>query len=219
MESSEKSPLENKDEKSKFTDELKNFYKGELKQLFMTFFRDPIDGILTIFKNPSDKVYTNSLILYGSVFLLYFIGSIILSGESRKYIDFFVFFKIGFIPIIMMSLISMLSFFIKSISGKSDFKNELQTGGICGIPLSLIVFLALIFRLFSGDNIMQIVYNPVSAGSMTLFFIIYILLMIINVFQQSLRASNIKNALAWYLSPVSILFSIYLTFHISKAIF
>lgn len=219
MESNEKTTLKPSPEKSKLADEVKNFYKGELKEIFLTFFRNPIDGILKIFQKPSDKAYMNSLILFASVFALYFIGTIILAGDARKYIDFSVFIKIGLIPIIMMFTISIIAFFIKSVSGKPDFKNELQTGGLCGIPISLLLFLAIIIRLFSDDNIMSLVYNPASAGTIALLFIFYILLMLINVFQQSLKASNTEDAIAWYLAPASILFAGYLTFQISKMLF
>jgi len=219
MENDEKNSQETFVEKSKFADEVKNFYKGELKEIFMTFFKNPIDGILTIFQKPSDKAYSNSLILFGSVFVLYFIGSLILAGDARKYIDFSVFLKIGLIPIIMMFTISLIAFFIKSVSGKPDFKNELQTGSICGIPISLLLILALIIRLFSDDNIMRLVNNPANAGTVATLLLLYILLMLINVFQQSLKASNTKAAIAWYLAPASILLAIYLTFQVSKVLF
>jgi hypothetical protein len=219
MESDEKTTLEPSAEKSKLADEVKNFYKGELKEIFLTFFLNPIDGILKIFQKPSEKAYKNSLILFASVFALYFIGSIILAGDARKYIDFSVFIKIGLIPITMMFIISIIAFFIKSLSGNPDFKNELQTGGLCGIPISILLFLALIIRLFSDDNIMRLVNNPASAGTVALLFILYILLMLINVFQQSLKASNTEDAIAWYLAPASILFAGYLTFQISKMLF
>ena len=219
MESDEKTTLEPSTEKSKLADEVKNFYKGELKEIFLTFFRNPIDGILKIFQKPSDKAYMNSLILFASVFALYFIGTIILAGDARKYIDFSVFIKIGLIPIAMMFTISIIAFFIKSLSGNPDFKNELQTGGLCGIPISILLFLTLIIRLFSDDNIMRLVNNPASAGTVALLFILYILLMLINVFQQSLKASNTEDAIAWYLAPASILFAGYLTFQISKVLF
>lgn len=218
MESDEKKSQETV-EKSTFSDEVKNFYKGELKELFATFFKNPIDGILAIFQNPSEKAYTNSLILYGSVFVLYFFGSLVLAGDSRKYIDFSVFLKIGLIPVIMMSAISVIAFFIKSVSGKPDFKNELQTGGICGIPISLLLILAIFIWLFSNKNIMQLVDNPANAGTVVLLLLVYILLMLINVFQQSLKASNTKDAIAWYLAPASILTAIYVTFQISKVLF
>jgi len=220
QETSEKSTFSDETvEKSTFSDEVKNFYKGELKEIFATFFKNPIDGILAIFRNPSEKAYTNSLILYGSVFLLYFIGSLILAGDARKYIDFSVFLKIGLMPVIMMLAISLIAFFIKSVSGKPDFKNELQTGGICGIPISLLLIMALIIRLFSDENIMRLVNNPANAGTVVLLLLLYILLMLINVFQQSLKASNTKDAIAWYVAPASILTAIYLTFQISKVLF
>ena len=219
METNEKETVEHSTEKSKLTEEVKNFYKGEFGEIFIAFFKNPIDGILSIFKNPSDKAYTNSLILFGSVFILYFIGSYILAGDARSFMNFGSFLKLGLIPIIMMFMITIIAFLIKSFSGNPDFKNELQTGGLCGIPLGVLLILAIILRLFSDSNILNLIYNPLSTGAIGLLFLLYILLMLINVFQQSLKASNTEDAIAWYLAPASILVAIYLTFQISKGLF
>lgn len=128
METDEKGIVETSKEKPNLTEEVKKFYKGEFGEIFIVFFKNPIDGILAIFKNPSDKAYTNSLILFGSVFILYFIGSYILAGDARSYLTFGVFLKMGLIPIIMMFMITIIAFLIKSFSGTPDFKNELQPG-------------------------------------------------------------------------------------------
>jgi len=219
MDTNEHTTAQKTSEKPKFAEEVKEFYQGELKDIFLTFFRNPINGILNIFQKPSEKAYKNSLILFASTFVLYFAGSYFLAGEVRKYIEFSTFIKIGLIPIAMMLLISIIAFIIKSISGNPDFKNELQTGGLCAIPISLLLFMAFAINFFSNTDIMSLVSNLASAGTITLLFVLYILLMLINVFQQSLKASSTEDAIAWYLAPASVLLAAYLTYEVSKMLF
>ena len=93
--------------------------------------------------------------------------------EARKVIEFSAFIKISAVPVIFMFVISSLSFAVKSLSGKPNFKNELLTGALCGIPLGLLIPVALIIKiLVSEDNIEKLNRNPMAAGviGMLLFF-------------------------------------------------
>lgn len=112
----------------------------------------------------------------------------------------------------MNVLISALGFVIKSILGKADFKNELLTGTISGIAFGLIIPILIVLKLlYSGNNMLSLISNPMGSNLIGTILLFYVILMIINVFQQSLRASGTKDVHAWYLSPVSVLFAIYLT--------
>lgn len=207
--------MENNDQNAtaakKGLDEIKNFYKGDFMEILTLFFKKPTDGVYSILKNPSKKSFTNSLILFGSIFILYLIGSYFLVGEARESLNVGNFIKIGLFPLICMLIISVLSFGIKTISGKPIFKNELLTGALCGIPFGLLIPILLIVKiLVNSNNIMSIMSNPTGAGIVGLLLFFYIILMLISVFQQSLKSSGTKDAIAWYLSPLSVLLAIYL---------
>lgn len=207
-------------ENSNLADEVKNFYKGELKDITMSFFKNPIDGILTIFKNPSEKAYTNSLILFASTFVFYVGSAYFLAGEARQFFKFMTFVKIGLLPPIMMLIITAIVFFIKSLSGSPDFKNELQTGGLCAIPLCLLLIIGFGLKIFSSDmDVISLVSNLANAGAVVLLLFLYILLMHINIVQQSLKASSTEDAITWYLAPAAVLLAGYLTYEVSKMLF
>ena len=56
--------------------------------------------------------------------------------------------------------------------------------------------------------------NPMTLlnnGFIVILVVLYILLAMINIFQQSLKSSGTNDAMAWYLSPISIIMSFYLT--------
>ena len=210
----------NQEPKLNLLDETKQFYKGDFKNIFTTIFTNPIQGIYDLLEKPSEKAYQQSLILFVSIFLIYLVGGYIIVGEARKYMEFSHFIKISIIPVIMMFLISCLSFVIKSLSGKPNFKNELLTGGLCGILLGLLIPIFLIIKMISSRNeLMELIQNPWGAGAFTFLICFYLILMLINVFQQSLKSSGTKDIMAWYLSPASILLAFYFTFQITKSFF
>jgi hypothetical protein len=202
-----------------FSQDFTKFYKGDFKEIFSTFFTNPIDGIRGIFANTNANSQKTSLILYVSAFIFYFILSYLFDSNIREYAPFSVFIKIAFLPVIIMFIISTLSFIIKSIFGKADFKNELLTGGICAIPLGLFIAALFILKIFAGDKIMSSLTsfsasNFQDLGLVFVLILLYILLMLINVFQQSLKASGTKDGASWYLSPISILLALYVSIKI-----
>jgi hypothetical protein len=217
MENTEQNETPKQDPKLSVGDEVKQFYKGDFKNIFITVFKNPIQGIYDLLEKPSEKAYKQSLILFASTFLLYLLGSYIIVGEGRKYMDFSNFIKISIVPVIMMFVITSLSFVIKSLSGKPNFKNELLTGGICGIPLGLLIPISLVIKTMASErDLMRLISNPMGAGVFATLLFFYLILMLINVFQQSLKSSGTKDAMAWYLSPASILLAFYVTFQIAK---
>jgi len=128
----------------------------------------------------------------------------------RDYMGFSAFLSIALSPVCIMLTIAALSFIIKLTFGSANFKSELLTGALCGLPLCLIIPLALILRIFgSGINPLTFFSSPLSGGWLMTVLMVYFFLMMVNVFQQSLKAAGIKDALAWYLSPVSILMAMY----------
>lgn len=195
--------------------EVKQFYSNDFKALFMAFFTSPFEGVFSIFKNPSEKSFIHSIILYASVFLLYFLGTYLLAGEMREYMSFSAFLNIGLMPVLIMLCLSGLSFAIKAISGRANFRSELLTGALCGIPLGLIVPLSLVAKIFgSSADVMMLIQNPMGAGMFMGLIVLYLLLMMINVFNQSVKAGGAKDLMAWYLSPLAVLFSFYIAFNV-----
>jgi hypothetical protein len=206
----------NQESKSNLVDDVKEFYNGNFKNILFSFFKNPISGIYSIIEKPSEKANIQSLSLYVFVFFTYLICCyFIMPAIFRDTLDFSFFIKLSLIPLIMMFVISCLSFAIKSLSSKPDFKNELFMGAICGIPLSIFILVLLIMSFLidsfetEGKSALGF-YNSVN-----LLILFYSSLMLINVFQQSLKSGRIKEGIAWYLSPTAVLIAFYITFQIA----
>ncbi|MGH2566505.1 MAG: hypothetical protein ACRDE5_18445 [Ginsengibacter sp.] len=204
--------------------ELKDFYTQGLPKIIRNIFFAPVEGTYSLFTNRSDKTYFHSLILIASTAVLYMIiPYLILPSEMRELLGFSFTIKMGIAACICMLLVSAVSFLVKMVSGKADFKNELLTGGLCGIPLTLMLFLFLIAKFFiNEDSISDIAFDPTSViakGGIFFLFVFYIFLMMINILMQSLRSGGTKDALRWYISPLGILIAFYLTFKITASFF
>jgi len=209
MENTNPNPSSEQNESSSisdFTNEVKNFYTGKFPALLGKFFKDPLSGLRDIFEKSSEQNYTNSLILYGSVFIIYIVGLFLLDSRS----GFITILKSSLVPVIFMFFLTLVSFGIKSISGKPNFKNELLTGALCGIPLTIFLLYLIVMKIFTGDSFLN--SNWMAAfGWLGLAVTIYMIIIIANILQQSLLASKTKEILAWYIAPIGIVTAIWLT--------
>jgi hypothetical protein len=207
---------------SSFGDEFKSFYKGDFKSIMSLFFSSPIDGTRSIFVSRSDKAYTSALILFVSVFLVYFVGTYLAIPEKFKDalgLELMDFIKIGLLPIVFMLFATLLTFAIKSSSGKPEFKTELLTGGLSGIPMAVLFIFLFGLRFFGEETFGELFRDPQDLGTFMVVFLLFIFLMLVNVVQQSLKASGSKDAIAWYASPLVVLLSFYFTYKFVDAIF
>ena len=193
-----------------FVADVKEFYSRDFKALLVLFFQNPVNGLQTVFSNPPAKGFQHALIIFGSVFVLYFAGSYLIAGEMRDYMRFSSLLLIALAPVFIMAAIAGLSFGIKLTTGKADFKSELLTGALCGLPLGMMMLMALALRLLGeGINPFTFFSSPLSGGWLMTLLVLYFFLMMVNVFQQSLRSAGLNDSLAWYLSPASILVALY----------
>jgi len=194
-------------------DEVKVFYKDSFPKIFKAVFMEPIKGTYDLFSSRSEKAYQHSIFLILTAGILFTLLPYIAAGDARSYMEFKYFLMMGVTAILCLLVISLLSFGIKSVSGKADIKNELLTGGLCSIPLSVLIVAAFVLSLFSKD-LMQNIMNPqalLSGSFVVVLLVFYVILSMINIFQQSLKSSGTNDAVAWYLSPISILLAIYVT--------
>lgn len=206
--------------KTNFSQEVRSFYQHDFKSLLVTFFTDPLDGLYQLLSAPSAKGLNHALIIMGSVFVLFFAGSYISVGELREFMEFSNFLAIGLLPVLVMLSVAAFSYIIKLIVRGATFTHEMVTGALCGIPLALLIFIAILFRLFGEDiNIIGLFQSPLSGVPILTIITIYILLMMMNVVHQSLRAGGLRAVYAWYISPIVIMVSLFVSVSVLQNIF
>lgn len=205
---------------NQFTEEVRSFYQRDFKDLCLTFFSDPMNGLLSFLQNPPAKAFLHAMILYGSVFVLYLVGSYILVGDMRDYMGLSDFLSFALTPVLVMLVVSALAFLAKLVASGANFRSELLTGALCGIPMGLVIPIALLFRVLGeGSDLLSFFRSPFGGGGLMTVIVLYLFLMMTNVFQQSLKSAGIKDVLAWYLSPVSVLLAFYVGFSVIQNLF
>lgn len=201
-------------------EEVKSFFRDDLVKIVKSIFTEPVKGTLSIFANAGKASYSQALILIVTTALVYMFVPYLMGGSQvREYLGFGSFFKLGLSIALVLIIISSLSFGIKAISGKPDFKKELLTGALCGIPLMIFVIVLALFIMFKGESFRY--DDPGSLmeqGVFLLIVMLYLMLMLFNIVQQSFKASGTNDALSWYLSPLVISTAFYIGTKIAMSI-
>jgi hypothetical protein len=201
--------------------EVKSFFSKDLLQIIKSIFTQPIKGTFSIFNDAGAEAYQQGLILIITTVMFYIIVPYIAAGsEIRSVIGFGAFFKLGLSAGLVLVVISGLSFVVKAVSGKPDFKKELLTGGICGIPMIILLLFISIMIATNKDSFSLM--DPESLIRQGIFFaivLLYLLLMLFNIIQQSFKASGTNDPLSWYLSPLVICIGFYIGVKIASSLF
>jgi len=194
-----------------------SFFKQDFLKMLMLFLKEPVSGTYSLFEDKKDKLFP-SIILIGVTVLLYITLPFILG--FGKYIGFGGALKMGLFPLFFMLFVTLITFGLKFISDKPDIKAELFTGALQALPFLFLFVIIVILRIF-GENVGASLMsgNVMGAGIVFSIIMLFLILMMINIVMQSLKASKAKDALAWYLSPVVVLLSFYLTAKLAGAMF
>ncbi len=193
---------------------VKSFFKNDLMGMVRQFLSDPIEGTHSFFINRNQHAYFQSLVLISSVFVLYFIVPYILMGDARSLMDFGDMVRLGMLPVVFMLVISLVSFVIKSVSGVATFRDELFTGALNAFPLTFFLMMVTVGVIFSDNNFLSYLNSfgrLMESLGIIVVFILYIFLMMVNILQQSLKASGTRDVLAYYMSPAAVLLAWYIT--------
>lgn len=207
--------------KTEMKAEVKSFFTNDLLMIIKTIITEPINGTYSLFSKNETNRFFQSIILMLTTMALYFITALISVGSFRASIPFSIFLRAAIIPALFMLSVSLISFGIKSISGKVNFRKELFTGALCAIPLCFAVLFIIVLSFFDENMLGRMIQKPsqlFNGGIIVAVIFIYLFLMLINILQQSLKAADTKDSMAWYLAPLGVFAAFYLTSLISQNI-
>lgn len=205
------------DEPNPHVEQVKSFFQNTFFGIIKSILSQPINGTYSIFANAKTEAYNHALILIITTGLVYIFVPFLFMPKGVLGSDFSMFFKLGIFIVLILVIISTLTYIVKSISGKADFKRELLTGGICGIPMMLSIAVIGVLMLFTSPYSFDL-GDMLSQGIIVITLQVYCLLMLFNIIQQSLKASGTNDALSWYISPVIIGVSFYIGVKIAQGL-
>lgn len=206
--------IQAQDEKTTFNkDEVTGFLKNNLPQIVKTYFKEPMTGTHNLFVEATNKAYFNAVVLIVATGLLYVIVPYLLLGDMRDYVGFGPMFKVGMSISLLLVTISLISFAVKSIAGKPDFKKELLTGGLCGIALTVLLAIMVLAKvLLSNMDITDMMsFSGLENLRLLALPALFVPLLLINTILQSFKASKVNETLAWYTAPLVLGVAIYIT--------
>lgn len=189
----------------KVTGFFKNTFFGIVKSILTR----PIQGTFEVFSKTNNDSYSHAIILIGTTGITFFILPLIFFNKYLGNQGAGMFFRLGIIISLILIIISGLTYIVKALSGQPDFRKELLTGGICGIPLIIWAIYSCFFgsSVLAGFNIFSNLSGiGFGAGILAMFLILFLF----NIVQQSLKSSNTNDAISWYISPIIIILSFYL---------
>lgn len=201
-------------------DEVKSFLTNSLPQIVKAIFSSPIEGTKEVFAAHASSAFVNGLILICVNFIVSLgLGLLIALDTPYSDVDIDILLRSALTATLPLLFIVLLVFGLKSIAGKADLKNEMLTGGLCGLILSITMVLVYVFVQLSGGAMNMLSFLMGSGNIFVLLFFVFSLLFMVNIVQQSLRGSGTKDTLAWYMSPAIVLLSFYISFQVADKLF
>ena len=201
---------------------------NEIMVIFKKVIKQPVDGVSEIFSTKKESNFNLSMVLISLTGFIYFIIPYLIfilntEGYMRRSVKIKFFIFIGIVVIIYLLCISIFTFLVKSIKGFRNFKQELFTGALSGIPMLLFIMLYCFFSLFS-ETLPTLIgpfnFKTILEIGIYLFVVIfYLLLVTSNIIYQSIVSSNINANLSWYISPLVLFLSFYVSYKIAFVIF
>jgi hypothetical protein len=199
-------------EKVTFMQEIGAFFKEDLLKIFLAIFKNPAQGLTDYYQSKTKNGLIGSIILIAIAVILFIFVPYLGIGELRSYIPFKYFIIIGLAPILIVCFITIFTFLIKSLIEKTDFKKEFEWASFQSVMLSLLMLIVLLlFVIVRGFDPLDSLGEMNFIGAVYLLIVFYMLLMMISMVKQSLLSNKINPVLAWYVSPATVLLSIYLS--------
>lgn len=163
---------------------------------------------------------TKSIVMIVICGILYMLLPYLFIGRLRDWMGFRPFAQLGLLSVIVLLLITVFAYLLKLSKTKTvTFKDELLVGGLCAVPLIITLVIYCIMSLFGSDIFSSGIGAMYNGGWLLSLIGIYCLLLLINIFYQSLCSTGFKNNSAWYLSPLAILLAFYVAFKIAYSLF
>lgn len=199
--------------------EIQKFFKEDLKNLIVNIFKYPASGAQKFLNTSSQSVVGPLCMVVLSFVVVTFFTFLI--GAIHGGSDFKASAITGLVPVFFSIFITLLMFLFLAIKQKSDILLAFRHSSIHVFIISLVILFTALLSLFFDFSW----YNLLGSGNTFLsivigLIVVYAISMGISASRQTLQAydASQKEGYSWYIAPIVVTLSIYLTFVIIKAI-
>lgn len=211
--------------------EIQNFFKNDLKSLFVNLFKFPGSGTQR-FLDTSSKTMVNPICMVALSFLVFMLLPYFIvlmkapAGIPTPPIK--PFFCLGLTPVFFSLFITLSMFILMAIKQKNDFLLAFRHSTVHVFIFTVVMVLAVILSLFTEKSALDFLLGGGSGIGLKFSSVILMLLIVyaislgISAVRQTLGVcdNSGKEGYVWYLSPLVVILSLWLTMLIvSKMIF
>ncbi|CAN5240546.1 hypothetical protein BH09BAC1_BH09BAC1_16640 [soil metagenome] len=180
----------------------------------------PVTGVIKVLQQANPAFYSLSLMALAFVFVTGFALAIIsqMYVFTAKTVLFGV--KIGFNALLFACVLGLLTHLVKRIFTTSSIKNDLMVSGLASVALiAQTVLLLILLLLFRDSLINTFVEGPITFSpqvALLFFVVLYGVLFFLNLVQQSLLVSGICASRSWYLAPLIVVATVYISTNVGS---
>lgn len=200
-------------------EEARGFFKNTLLEKIRAVYFHPFERLRGIFEHPESVKFSHVGFFYALVFLATILvpgvltGGLFKGGDNLKTYLF-----MGLLFVVAMLLVSCFSFGIKAIFGRPTLRNELLTGALAGLAVFVLLISGTLYGWVKGYSQPMSLLFFLFDGIIGVTIMVLSVLIASNVVTRSLIASGVRRTLSWYMGPLGIMLSLYLSFKIVEFI-
>ncbi|MBO4646066.1 MAG: hypothetical protein J5642_06075 [Bacteroidales bacterium] len=210
------SPQENKID---WGGELQRFFKTDLKNLFINLFKHPASGAQKFLATSSPSVANPLYMVVLSFVVITFFSFLCMAING--FAEFRPCVILGLAPIFFSVFITLILFVFLAIKQKPDILLAFRHSAIHVMLLSIVMLFGCLLTLFADTSLFNIMSGDNQfIGILFALTAIYAISMGISAVRQTLQTceTSEKEGYVWYVSPLVIILSLWLTGVIIKAI-
>jgi hypothetical protein len=191
-------------------------------RIIITVLGSPIEGCQALLFNGFSVAKAMLLLVLGYLFTSLFAIAVVsqMYVLSNKTILFTA--KIGLVGLLFVLMVGVLTYLVTKVSAEVSISRIMQVAGLCSIvTMVLVLFLLILLLLFKDSLLDTFVDGPLTITAPIMLFgmlFVYGLLHILNVVKQSFAASGLSSSASWYLSPLVVVGSFFITYSIGNVI-
>jgi len=207
--------------------EIQQFFKKDLKSLFINLFKFPASGAQRFLDTSSKSVVAPLCMIVFSFIICTFIPYLTtlmkLGSDFASFVPFSIFCGIGVAPIIFALFITLSLFVLMAIKQKTDILLAFRHSAIHMLLFTCCIVVISILGLFVDGGMMGLFLGGGMLGLkfwsvICMLVAIYAIAMGISAVRQTLQTcdNSGKEGYVWYFSPLVIFLSLWLTMLIVK---
>ncbi len=189
-------------------------------RIILTVLGKPIEGCQALLFNGFSLGKAMLLLILGYLFMASFAMAVVsqMYALSTKTILFTA--KIGLVGLLFVLMVGLLTYLVTKVFAEVSLTRLMQVAGLSSVVIMVLaVFLLILLLVFKSSLLHTFVDGPLTLTVPIMLLgllFVYSLLHFSNIVKQSFAASGLSSSVSWYLSPMVVAGSIFITYGVAS---